>query len=187
MGTITAKGKLLHYLKTPLYMFFLYFAGSVALFFYSRKVGAISLSLACIYGLLNIYAYIKNKRRLSDEIIGFAVQYGTVQGRMLREFQIPYAILENDGRVIWMNHRFSALTGKDEGWQKSITSIFKEITRENIERAQEDQFIIQVQYEDKIFNAHLNKMDFTVTDSDTKQPDTEAVISYKSEANTSFL
>ena len=171
MGTITAKGKLLHYLKTPLYMFILYFVGSIVLLFYSRRVGAISLSLACIYGLLNIYAYIKNKRRLSDEIIGFAVQYGTVQGRMLREFQIPYAILENDGRVIWMNHRFSTLTGKDEGWQKSITSIFKEITRENIERAQEDQFIIQVQYEDKIFNAHLNKMDFTVTDSDTKQPD----------------
>ena len=54
MGTITAKGKLLHYLKTPLYMFILYFVGSLVLLFYSRRVGAISLSLACISSSLKI-------------------------------------------------------------------------------------------------------------------------------------
>ena len=151
-------------------MFFLYFAGSIVLFFYSRKVGAISISLACIYGLVNIFAYLKNQRRLSDEIIGFAVQYGTVQGKLLREFQIPYAILESDGRIVWMNNHFSDLTGKDESWQKSITTIFKEITRENVERAQEDQFVIQVCYEDRIYNANLNKMDFEIPNDEGSRP-----------------
>ena len=170
MGTITAKGKLLHYLRAPLYMFILYFAGSIVLFCYSRRVGAVSLSLACIYGLINIFVYIKNNRSLSDEIIGFAVQYGTVQGKLLREFQIPYAILEGDGRIVWMNNLFSEITGKDTSWQKSITTIFKEITRETVERAQEDQFTIQIQYEDRIYNAYLNKMDFDVQSQTDKQP-----------------
>ena len=171
METITPKGRLLRYMRAPIYMVVVFLAGSVFLIWEHRSLGIASMIVTCVYAVLAVAIYKGNKKRLSDEIIGFAVQYGTVQSRLLRNFQVPYAILDGEGKVFWMNDKFKVLTGKVERYQKSITSIFKEITRESIERAETDQFVIQVSYEDRIYDAILEKMDFDVQTEDVVKPE----------------
>lgn len=176
METITPKGKLLRYMRAPIYMVVVFLAGSIFLIWEHRSLGIASMVVTCVYAVVTTAIYKGNKKRLSDEIIGFAVQYGTVQSRLLRNFQVPYAILDGEGKVFWMNDKFKALTGKEERYQKSITSIFKEITRESIERAETDQFVIQVSYEERIYDAILEKMNFDVQTEDVTQPDNPLLV-----------
>ena len=171
METITPKGKLLRYMRAPIYMVLVFLAGSIFLIWEHRSLGIASTIVTIVYAIIVIAIYKGNKKRLSDEIIGFAVQYGTVQSRLLKDFQVPYAILDGEGKVFWMNAKFLELTGKDNTYRKSITSIFSEITRESIERAETDQFVIQIEYEGRIFDAILEKMDFDVRSEDIKKPE----------------
>ncbi|MCR5546878.1 MAG: DHH family phosphoesterase [Lachnospiraceae bacterium] len=176
METITPKGKLLVYMRAPFYMVTLFLIGSLFLLWEHRSLGIASLIVTAVYLFITILVYKGNKKRLSDEIIGFAVQYGTVQSRLLKNFQVPYAILDGEGKLFWMNEKFSELTGKENGYQKSITSIFNEITRESIERAETDQFVIQVEYEDRIFDAILEKMNFEEHGEDVTQPENPLLV-----------
>ncbi len=45
------------------------------------------------------------------DLVEFAAQYGIVQNTLLRELSIPYAILLDDGKAIWMNDEFEAILG----------------------------------------------------------------------------
>ena len=40
---------------------------------------------------------------IMKDLVEFAAQYGIVQNTLLRELSIPYAILLDDGKAVWMN------------------------------------------------------------------------------------
>ena len=51
-----------------------------------------------------------------NELIDFATQYGTVQKRLLNEFEVPYAVMDATGKLLWMNRQFEALSEKNKGY-----------------------------------------------------------------------
>ena len=52
--------------------------------------------------------YFYSKNIIMKDLVEFAAQYGIVQNTLLRELSIPYAILLDDGKAIWMNDEFEA-------------------------------------------------------------------------------
>ncbi len=176
MGTIAPKGKLLRYLQAPIYMVFVFLIGSVGVLYFHQKLGLLAIGVTFVYALIIYIIYRTNEKKLSDEIIGFAVRYGTVQSRLLKNFRVPYAITDGEGRLIWMNDKFSAVTGKPSNYQKSITSIFPEITREGIEKAEDNQFTMQVEYGERIYSAMMERMDFDIESEDVKRPETTYLV-----------
>ena len=64
-----------------------------------------------VYFVLELGLYYNTRPRLANEIINFATQYATVQKKLLNEFEIPYALLDYTGKILWVNERFSELTG----------------------------------------------------------------------------
>ena len=77
-----------------------------------------------IYFVVSLIVYVRNKPVLVNELINFATQYGTVQRQLLNEFEIPYALLDYNAKILWVNEQFTELTGKDKKYHKSITTIF---------------------------------------------------------------
>ena len=55
--------------------------------------------------------YFYSKNIIMKDLVEFAAQYGIVQNTLLRELSIPYAILLDDGKAIWMNDEFEAILG----------------------------------------------------------------------------
>ena len=149
----------------------IFLIGSLVLLNIDFRVGALAGMASVIYGTVIYIAYRITWRRLSDEIVSFAVQYGTIQNRIIDKFQLPYAVMDSDGKLLWMNERFMELSGKDKHYRKSINSIFNEVTRENIERAHTGSFIVQLTYQDRIYDAILEKIQLS---DDTKE---ESVVS----------
>jgi c-di-AMP phosphodiesterase-like protein len=84
-----------------------------------------------------------------------------VQRELLRNFQIPYAILDDEGKILWMNNQFVKVSGRDKAYQKSITGIFTTITRQVIEQANDEPYSIHLEHNERFYEAALQKLSFS--------------------------
>lgn len=112
-----------------------------------------------VYFVCVLMVFLRNKPVLTREMINFATQYATVQKRLLNNFEVPYALLDVNGRILWMNKKFAEVTGKGKEYHKSIFSIFPSITKEQLMK-EENEASFQVVWEDKIFRAETNRIYF---------------------------
>lgn len=156
---IKLKGHLKNYMYWPLMLTILLAVLNVPMYFWDKRAaGAVTIFLV-IYFIIVTISYQTNKPILFNELINFATQYGTVQKKLLNEFEIPYALLDYNGRILWVNEKFKEITGKDKTYHKSISTIFPGITKELI---QQDEFVENVNmiWENYNFRIEMSKIYF---------------------------
>ena len=156
---VKLKGKLKGYTQTPLVLTALFGAMDVWMYVLNIKAGVLGSVFVGIYFFVMLFVYWRNKPILMNELIDFATQYGTVQKRLLNEFEVPYAVMDATGKLLWMNRQFDALAEKNKGYHKSITTIFPQITRELMEK--EDELELVVEREECVYRASVHKIHFT--------------------------
>ena len=156
---VKLKGKLKGYTQTPLVLTALFGALDVWMYVLNIKAGVLGSVFVGIYFFVMLFVYWRNKPILMNELIDFATQYGTVQKRLLNEFEVPYAVMGATGKLLWMNRQFEALSEKNKGYHKSITTIFPQITRELMEK--EDELELVVEREECVYRASVHKIHFT--------------------------
>ena len=98
-----------------------------------------------------------NKPIIMNELVSFATQYGQIQKVLLRELELPYAMLDEEGRIIWTNARFEEVVHKEKGYRKSITSLFPSITREKLPD-EEDEVSFSIAFEDRNYEVRMRKI-----------------------------
>ena len=152
------KGKLRNYLLCPLYMTILLAILNIPIYFVNREAGGLVSAFLVVYFIAVFVSYQRNKPTLVNEMINFATQYATVQKKLLNNFEIPYALLDINGKILWVNKQFSQVTGKDKEYHKSIFSIFPTISKEQIQNGEETNF--RIEWENKIFRAETNRIYF---------------------------
>ncbi len=160
MNQLTFRGRLRFYLLAPIFLDALLIIGAVALCTYKPHLGLLALILTGIATLITLIFYQHYKRRLGEEIVDFAARYGSVQKEFIRNFRIPYAILDGDAKLLWANLVFDELTGIDREYHKSVTTLFSQITREVVEKVGEEPYSIMVEREDRQYRATLQRMNF---------------------------
>ena len=156
---IRFKGKLKAYLCWPLLLAIPLALADIGLYFYDVTTGAVLSGFLVIYLAVEISLYNRNKPRLTNEIINFATQYATVQKRLLNEFEIPYALLDYSGKILWVNEQFSELTNVDRNYHKSITTLFSTITREFLQKHEGPQNV-HLKMQNREFRVSLNRIYF---------------------------
>ncbi|MBR5584197.1 MAG: DHH family phosphoesterase, partial [Lachnospiraceae bacterium] len=133
-------GKMRVYMQWPLWMTVLLVLGTVAMFTVSPKAGLLMAIVTAVYALIAWLICAGSQKDILGDLITFAAHYGQVQKKLLKTFHIPYALMDENGRLIWMNEAFMEVTGKTKDFHKSITSIFPQITKESF--ADEDEHTI---------------------------------------------
>ncbi len=156
---IRFKGKLKAYLCWPILLAIPLALADIGLYFYDVTTGAVLSGFIVIYLAVEISLYNHNKPRLTNEIINFATQYATVQKRLLNEFEIPYALLDYSGKILWVNEQFSELTNVDRNYHKSITTLFSTITREFLQKHEGPQNV-HLKMQNREFRVSLNRIYF---------------------------
>lgn len=126
------KGRLKRYMQTSLYLGFLLILVNLAVYLFSVPAGLIVTCFNLLYFAVVISLQLYNKPVIMNEMVSFATQYGQVQKVLLRELEIPYAMLDDSGHVIWTNEAFEKVVHKEKGYRKSITSLFPSITKEKL-------------------------------------------------------
>ena len=153
------KKKLSVFFKIPLLLGLFLAAITVLVYFIYWPVGVILTVFLVIYFIFTLYMYFNNSEILRREMIDFATSYEQLQGELLRSFDIPYALLDETGKVMWLNDAFSAVTNRDLNYRRSITTIFPSIRRENLP-ADEKEIRFRVEQEGSSFMALIKRIKF---------------------------
>lgn len=124
------KGQLKLYMRWPMFLIVLLLAMNVAMYALDKRAGILMTIFVCIYTAIVTALYYYNKQILVNELINFATGYGQIQKKLLQELEIPYTLLDENGRVIWMNAAFKNVVGKNKDYKKSITNLFPTITKD---------------------------------------------------------
>ena len=150
-GKIKIKGQLKFYMQWPFILTVLLMVMDVLVFTVNVKAGALVSIFLAAYILIVVFLYFHSRAVIMNELISFATQYGQVQKVLLKEFIVPYALLDYNGKLLWMNDSFAALSGKNRRYRKSVSSVFPELTKEKL--PQEERAEVTFQYEEKDYKA----------------------------------
>ena len=150
-GKIRIKGQLKFYMQWPLILTILLVIMDILVFTVNRRAGALVSIFIAAYILIVVFLYFHSRAVIMNELISFATQYGQVQKTLLKEFIVPYALLDYNGKILWMNDAFSALSGKSRRYRKSVTNLFPELTKDKLPRENEAEATFQ--YEEKDYRA----------------------------------
>lgn len=131
---VKLRGRLRKSLYWPMFMTILLICMNVVIYMDDILSGVMFSIFTAIYFVVSLIVYVRNKPVLVNELINFATQYGTVQRQLLNEFEIPYALLDYNAKILWVNEQFTELTGKDKKYHKSITTIFPSLTKEFLQK-----------------------------------------------------
>ena len=156
---IRIKGRLRTFTRFSIYLGFLLLAIDLAVFMVNVTAGFLLLGYAFVYFVITLSLYFYNKPVLMNELISFATEYGQIQRKLLRDLEIPYALLDDSGKVIWMNIAFENVVHQPKGFNKSITALFPTITRDKLpgeDGADEIQY--DLQYEDADYIAKFRRI-----------------------------
>ncbi len=150
-GKIKIKGQLKFYMQWPMILTVLLVFMDILVFTVDRKAGGLVSIFVAAYVLIVVFLYFHSRAVIMNELISFATQYGQVQKTLLKEFIVPYALLDYNGKILWMNDAFAALSGKNRRYRKSITNLFPELTKDKLPTEREAE--VTFQYEEKDFRA----------------------------------
>lgn len=158
-NSIKLKGRLRIYMCWPLFLTIPLIGINIFVYFDNFGSGAVFSGFVLLYFTIGLFMYLHNKLRMVDEIVNFATQYGTVQKQLLNEFEIPYALVDYNARVLWVNKRFTTITGKDKKFHKSISVIFPTLTKEILQKTEEESSQ-RLTLEDKDYRVVLRRIYF---------------------------
>ena len=134
-SSIKIKGKLKSYIYLPIVLILPLVLFSGAIYIRDFVVGVMFTGFILFYVIVMTVFYRKYKPMLTEEIISFAASYGTVQKRLLNEFEIPYALLDYNAKILWCNEQFFRVTGIEKGYRKVISALFPTLTKEIIQKS----------------------------------------------------
>lgn len=158
-GKIKFKGGIQSYLITPFLVTFVLFGIDIPLYFIDKRAGALVTVCAIVYFGMTLVRYKNSKSRVMTELVDFATEFATVQKRLLDEFDVPYALLDFNGKILWVNQKFGDIAGIDKKYHKSITTIFPTITKEFLQKA-EKSGEVKVDKEDRKLKITLDRIYF---------------------------
>ena len=141
---IKLKGRIKSYILFGIYLGILLFIVAGAVFMIDYRAGILLGAFTVFYFVVTLTLYFYNKPVIMNELISFATEYGQIQKKLLRDLDLPYALLDDAGRVIWTNIAFENVIHQPKGYSKSITSLFPTITRD---RLPDDTGVDEAQYE----------------------------------------
>ncbi|HJB35269.1 MAG TPA: DHH family phosphoesterase [Candidatus Blautia merdipullorum] len=155
-GKIKIKGQLKFYMQWPFILTILLVIMDILVFIVNAKAGTLVSVFVAVYILIVVFLYFHSRAVIMNELISFATQYGQVQKVLLKEFIVPYALLDNNGKILWMNDAFAKLCGKTRRYRKGVTNLFPDLTKDKLPKENEAEETFQ--YDGKDYRAIMRTM-----------------------------
>lgn len=151
------KGQLKFYIQWPIWLTSLLLIINIWIFIIDKKAGFAMSFFVVIYFAIALMLYLKNKSGLMKELIKFATEYAQVQRRLLYEFELPYGILDEQGKILWINGKFSEILHKESLPKRLITSYFPEV-KKSFFSSEEEEMTVDTSYEGRSYSILLKKL-----------------------------
>lgn len=160
-------GKLKSFMMWPVYIGVMLVILTIAMYIVNKSCGNIMLAFMLVYAVFYVFMLLYLKPGIMHEMIEFSSNYSQVQHQLLYDLSIPYCLLDNNGRVLWMNKIMLEKTDKKKDFKKNIQLIFPEITQE-VFPAGEDAKELRLTYNSRDYLVEMKRIS---VDSLTQQVD----------------
>ena len=154
---IKVKGRLRLYLQGSLMLGIMLAFVNLGIYLMDYKSGLLLTGALLFYFAVIFILMFYNKSVIMNELISFATQYGQIQKKLLRELEIPYALLDENGKVIWTNKAFEEVIHKEKGYHKSITTLFPSLTKDRLP-GEENETDMELSFEGLEFSVKMKKI-----------------------------
>lgn len=134
-------GALRAYLLWPIILTSVLLCMNLSIYLIDRLAGYVMTAFTVIYFAMALTVYMVKRHKIAAELVRFAMDYGQVQKRLLKELHLPYAILDLEGRMQWGNDEFMDIIQEKSAARRSISNIFPEITEEILPKKEMDEVL----------------------------------------------
>lgn len=155
---VKLKGRLRIYMQTSLYLGLLLVLVDFGIYLLDARAGFLLSCFLLLYFGMIFYLMLYNRPIIINELVSFATQYGQIQKELLRELDVPYALLDEDGKIIWNNNAFSRVIHNEKALRKSVTSFFSSVTRDRLPSEEEGVVQFEISYDDSEYAAKFTRI-----------------------------
>lgn len=152
------KGRLRLYFRLPVWFGILWAVMDAAIYTIDVKAGMIMSGFTLVYLISFLVLEHFNRSVVMNELVSFATQYGQIQKKLLWDLELPNALLDESGKVIWANKAFLQIVGKEKIENKLINSFFDAIGKDKLPVGDVDETEVEFQQNDRDFHAKLKRI-----------------------------
>ena len=151
------KGQFRVYIMWPLYAAILLLVLDIVLFTQNITCGIVGVAFTLVYGVCALIFLLRKQPLLTKAMVEFAADYAQVQKTLLEDFKVPYGLIDESGKVIWLNHEFKNVLQKANVYRKNITTIFQGIDS-RIFDTDENEFSADIIYDERDYRVDFKKL-----------------------------
>ena len=122
------------YRQVPVYLIGLFCLMTVLMYLIGIGAGILATIFTLTYGVITVFVFLRMNLLERDRYVEFAMEHGKMQKELIKEFPVPYALLDESGKVVWVNDEFSSITesSKRKLMKLNIVQVFEEVTEESL-------------------------------------------------------
>ena len=153
---VALNGKITKYLRWPINLSILWIVVTAIIFFIDKRAGVVMAFATIVFIVIAIVMMLRFYPNIKRYLVDFGAEYSQIQRQMMHEFEIPYALLDCNGKMLWHNSEMEKACETKLLNMRGIESIFKEFTKDKFE-FKEEKKEFKVEYNEKIYRAVLKK------------------------------
>lgn len=152
------KGRLQTYVQLTMLLGLLFAAVDVWIYTFDVKAGVVLSGFVVFYLIMGLILLNFNKSILMNELVSFATQYGQIQSRLLRDLELPSALLDENGKVLWTNKAFEEVIHKPKGFNKDIRLVLPAISKDKMPSVEQEYAQVQFSLDEHEYHAKMRRI-----------------------------
>lgn len=149
---VKLKGQFRQVLKWPLYLTIFWVLVTALVLFIDVKSGAVMVAATVVFAIIGTLIYFYQSPSIAKSLAEFGADFSQIQRQMIHELDVPYSLLDTKGKILWTNDAMNKLLDEQKARNKNLTSVFPEITLENLHLSEEN----------REFNVTFSERDYRV-------------------------
>lgn len=114
----------------PLIMTACLFVVNIVIYFVDLQAGVMLTIFVLLFAAVTAGFYFLRRHSLMRDLASFAVEYMGIQKQLLEEMDIPYAMMDERGEILWSNPAFRDIVGRKG--DRRLKDIFPELKKKRI-------------------------------------------------------
>ena len=162
---VKLKGRLNMYMRWPVLLSALLLVATVLMYLVDYRAGLLMTACFVLYVAAAIVIYFYLKPSIVDELVNFAIEFAQVQHNLIHDLEIPYAILDETGKLLWANSCMKEIMGEFID-MKNISTLIPDIKQEMLPDDEEEKKYAHIRYKERYYKAEIMKVcidDFAVS------------------------
>ncbi len=154
---IQYKGQFKIYIMWPLYSAILLLILDIVLFTQNITCGIVGVAFTIIYGVCALVFLLRRQPLLTKAMVEFAADYAQAQKTLLEDFKVPYGLIDENGKIIWLNKEFKNVLNNENVYKKSIMAVFEDIDPQ-LFSTDDEEFSADIMYDGRSYRADFKRL-----------------------------